>query len=575
MTMDTSPQALGEVDLDSVIATSELGRRPSRPPDYAAENHALVALAAEMTTSPDGVLQRLAEKALDLCTADSAGVTLVERDADGGDILRWHAVAGRLAPHLGGVMPRDFSPCGTVMDRNGSQLFRHPERHFVYLHQIVPPISEVLLIPFALSGQPVGTLWVLTHDESRRFDGEDLRVMSNLAKLAGTAYQVLLSVKALEEADRRKDEFLAVLAHELRNPLAPIRSAVQILRSAETTGADPRPARDVIDRQVRQMARLIDDLLDVSRISRGRIELRREPVDLAAVVRSALETSLPLVESCGHRLDVSLPSGRVPLEADPTRLAQVFSNLLNNAAKFTERGGHISLTAERVDGQAVVRVTDSGIGISPAQLPQLFKMFSQADSSLERTRGGLGIGLELARRLVEMHGGTVEAASGGLGRGSEFVVRLPIAVEAPLADQPAAAVSTAAADQTPAEVALRVLVVDDNQDAADSLAYLLKLQGHEVRTAYDGLEAVTAAAAFTPSLVLLDIGLPNLNGYEAARRIRQQPGCKDVRLIALTGWGQEEDKRRSREAGFDLHVTKPLEPALLARLLASPSFPER
>ncbi len=572
--MDTSPQALGEVDLDSVIATSELGRRPSRPPDHAAENRALVALVAEMTASPDGVLQRLAEKALDLCAADSAGITLVERNADGGDILRWHAVAGRLAPHLGGVMPRDFSPCGTVMDRNGSQLFQHPERHFLYLHQMLPPISEVLLIPFAVSGEPVGTLWVLTHDENRRFDGEDLRVMSNLAKLAGTAYQILFSLNALEEADRRKDEFLAVLAHELRNPLAPIRSAVQILRSAETTGADPRPARDVIDRQVRQMAHLIDDLLDVSRISRGRIELRREPVDLAAVVRSALETSLPLVESCGHRLDVSLPSGRVPLKADPTRLAQVFSNLLNNAAKFTERGGHISLTAERIDGQAVVRVTDSGIGISPAQMPQLFKMFSQADSSLERTRGGLGIGLELARRLVEMHGGTVEAASGGLGRGSEFVVRLPLAVETPLADQPAAAVS-AAADGTLAAFALRVLVVDDNQDAADSLAFLLKLQGHEVRTAYDGLEAVTAAAAFVPSLVLLDIGLPNLNGYEAARRIRQQPGCKDARLVALTGWGQEEDQRRSREAGFDLHVTKPLELALLERLLASPSFPER
>jgi len=304
-----------------------------------------------------------------------------------------------------------------------------------------------------------------------------------------------------------------MLAHELRNPLAPIRSAVQILRSTELSGADPRPARDVIDRQVRQMARLIDDLLDVSRISRGRIELRRESVDLAAVMRSALETSLPLIESYGHRLDVSFPSERVPLEADPTRLAQVFLNLLNNAAKFTERGGRIRLTAERIGGQAVVRVTDSGIGISPAQLPQIFQMFSQIDRSLERARGGLGIGLALARSLVELHGGTIEAASGGLGRGSELVVRLPIAVEATLADQPAAAVSTAAAGETSAAFALRVLVVDDNQDAADSLAFLLQLQGHEVRTAYDGLEAVTAAAAFSPSLVLLDIGLPNLNGY--------------------------------------------------------------
>jgi signal transduction histidine kinase/CheY-like chemotaxis protein len=554
----------GELDLDSVIATPELSRRPFRPPNHEAENRALVALAQEMASSPDGVLQRLVDWALDLCAAHSAGITLTEQGEDGQPVLRWHAVAGRFASLLGNLMPRDFSPCGVVLNENAPQLFLRPERHYPYLLQVDPPVVEGLLLPFAVAGEPVGTIWVLTHDESHTFDAEDLRVLQSLAKLAGVAYQMVFSVKALEEADRRKDEFLAVLAHELRNPLTPIRSAVQILRREETPEADLRSARETIDRQVCQMTHLIDDLLDVSRISHGRIELRRERVELAEVVRSALETSRPLVESSGHRLDVELPPGPIPLEGDPTRLAQVFSNLLNNAAKYTERGGQIRLTAEQVDHHVRVRVTDSGIGISPAQLPKLFKMFTQGANSLERAQGGLGIGLGLARSLAEMHGGTVEASSAGLGQGSEFVVRLPVAVEAPRTAEPSPAASGAARAGATAQ---RVLVVDDNQDAADSLSALLQLMGHEVRTAYDGVEAVAAAASFAPSVVLLDIGLPRMNGYEVARRIREQPRGQDMTLIAVTGWGQDEDKRRSREAGFDLHITKPLDPAILDQLL--------
>jgi signal transduction histidine kinase len=554
----------GELDLDSVIVTSELSRRPPRPPDHETENGALVALAEEIAISPEGILQRLVEWALKMCEAHSAGITLVEQGTDGRPVLRWRAVAGRFAGHLGNLMPRDFSPCGVVLDTNAPKLFLRPERHYPYICQVDPPIVEALLIPFCVGGEPVGTIWVLTHGVHRGFDAEDLRVMSNLAKFAGAAYQVVFSLETLQKADHRKDEFLAVLAHELRNPLAPIRNAVQILRQ-DAPMAELRSARDVIDRQVGQMTHLINDLLDVARISHGRIELRRERVELAAVVRSALEATRPLVESSSHRLDVALPPGPILLEGDPTRLAQIFSNLLNNAAKYTERGGQIRLAAEQVDRHVRVRVTDSGIGIPPAQLPSLFEMFTQGDGALDRAQGGLGIGLGLARSLVELHGGTIEAFSAGLGRGSEFVVRLPVAAEAPGAQEPPVAASSDAKAEDPVR---RILVVDDNQDAADSLSVLLRLMGHEVQTAYDGLAAVAAAAAFAPGLVLLDIGLPKLNGYEAARRIREQPGGREVTLIAVTGWGQDEDKRRSREAGFDLHVTKPLDPAILRTLLA-------
>ncbi len=370
----------------------------------------------------------------------------------------------------------------------------------------------------------------------------------------------------LSEADRRKDEFLATLAHELRNPLAPIRTGLQIIRMS--AGDAVAQVGAMMERQVGQMVHLVDDLLDVSRVSRGKLELRRERLELAAVLGDAVETSRPALDAAGHQLTVAVPAEPIFLDADATRLVQVFANLLNNAAKYTERGGRIALTAEREGDQTVVRVEDTGIGIPREQLPKVFEIFAQVNRSQEQSQGGLGIGLSLVKRLVEMHGGSVEARSAGLGKGSEFVVRLPVAA----AEAPAAAPGEAPPGG-PA-VRRRILVADDNVDAAESLAMLLTLQGNEVRTAHDGARALAAAAEFRPQVVLLDIGMPKLNGYEVCRRIRALPWGKEPYVVALTGWGQDDDKRRSQEAGFDRHLVKPVDPEALARFFEKLPTPD-
>jgi len=364
----------------------------------------------------------------------------------------------------------------------------------------------------------------------------------------------------LKEADRRKDEFLATLAHELRNPLAPIGSAVQVLR-ARTSEGEHKAARDIIERQVRQMARLVDDLLDISRITRGKLVLRKESLDLSPIISNAIETSRPLIDAGRHTLQVALPDEPVVLEGDALRLGQIIANLLNNAAKYTDPGGFIQLSVTRRADAAFVSVRDSGVGISPHHLPQIFEMFSQVTPAVDRSQGGLGIGLSLVRGLVELHGGQIHASSPGPGQGSEFTVQLPISVDPP------------ASVEKPAPPApsgkLRILVVDDNHDAADMLAMMLRLSGHTISTAYDGREAVETAAAVRPELALVDIGLPTLNGYEVARHIRDQDWGRTIRLVALTGWGQEDDKRQAREAGFDDHLTKPVDCEKLDAILAS------
>jgi PAS domain S-box-containing protein len=376
--------------------------------------------------------------------------------------------------------------------------------------------------------------------------------------------------EALREADRLKDEFLAMLAHELRNPLAPIRNALHVLRHA---GADPTTAarvRDMAERQVKHMARLLDDLLDVSRISRGRIELRQEIIDVATLVQHTVEVAGPFVAERRHELTVSLPDRPLRVKGDPARLEQVLTNLLNNAAKYTEPGGKIWLTATAEGDEAVLRVRDTGVGIAPDMLPKIYDLFVQADRRLDRAPGGVGIGLTLVRRLAEMHGGRVEARSPGLGGGSEFVVRLPElgSRESGIGNREKPSDLLSDSPFPTPDSPVRVLVVDDNQDAADSLALLLRLSNHEVRVAYDGPAALDLAKEFRPALAFLDIGMPGMDGYDLARLLRQQLGQEGTLLVALTGWGQEEDRKRSVAAGFDHHLVKPVEPEALREVLA-------
>jgi signal transduction histidine kinase/CheY-like chemotaxis protein len=366
----------------------------------------------------------------------------------------------------------------------------------------------------------------------------------------------------LREADRRKDEFLAILAHELRNPLAPLRNALGILKKADATSDMSVEARDMAERQVHHLARLVDDLLDVSRITHGRVELQKERVELQAAVGHAIETTLVAVEAKHHELTVALPEETVWLEADEVRLAQILTNLLNNAIQYTAPGGKIGLVATLKDNRVEIRVTDTGLGIAPEALPRVFDLFTQVSPKESRTPHSLGIGLRLVKGLVEMHGGQVEALSAGPGRGSVFVVRLPVleAQEVILDLQKAPAKA--------ASVKRRILIVDDNEDAAESLAVLLSLEGHHTHVASDGPSALKAVDAYALDIVLLDIGMPGMDGYEVARRVRQQPGHSGLKLVALTGWGQEHDRERARDAGFDHHLTKPVEPSALHAVIA-------
>jgi CheY-like chemotaxis protein len=369
--------------------------------------------------------------------------------------------------------------------------------------------------------------------------------------------------EALREADRRKDEFLATLAHELRNPLAPISNAVQLMRRPDGRRQSDRVV-EMVGRQVRQIVTLVDDLMEVSRITRGKIDLRMERVPVAEIIQSAVETSQLAIERAGHQLAVALPEEPLVLQADRVRLTQVFANLLNNAAKYTDAGGRIWVEVWREDGMALVSVRDTGIGIPAEALPRVFDMFAQAHRAVGRGQGGLGIGLTMVRSLVEMHYGTVEAHSGGAGLGSEFLVRLPLAPQDEGAgERPGLA---QARPDTPF-AGQRILVVDDNRDAADTLGLLLEADGADVRVVYDGRAALAMAESFLPSSVLLDIGMPGMDGYEVARRLRQDERYTSLRIVALTGWGQDADRRQTRNRGFTYHLTKPVSLEELQQIL--------
>jgi signal transduction histidine kinase/ActR/RegA family two-component response regulator len=413
-------------------------------------------------------------------------------------------------------------------------------------------------VALRLRGQVIGVLTFIGAESQQRFTMADLRLAENLAERAATAIENARLYHQLKLADQRKDEFLAMLGHELRNPLASIRNALQLMKTPQATGDMIADARETSERQLRHMVRLVDDLLDVSRIMRGRVEIRREMVELEAIVRQGAEIAQPMIDAHGQQLILSLPGKPLYLEADPSRLTQVVSNLLHNAAKFSPHAGRIWLSLEQQGTQAVLNIKDEGAGIRADLLPHVFELFVQGDQTLERTQGGLGIGLTVVRRLIEMHGGNVSAASEGVGLGAEFTITLPGLCEPP----PQAAGKTA---RKVAAIPRRVLVVDDNVDSAETMAEILKLWGHEVQTAHDGVAALEAARAHRPDAVLLDVGLPVMDGYEIARRLRQE-GLATL-LVAVTGFGTAEDRRRAEEAGFDTHLTKPVSPDALRRVL--------
>jgi two-component system, chemotaxis family, CheB/CheR fusion protein len=487
---------------------------------------------------------------------ESSDDAIISKDLNG-VIQSWNAAAQRLfgytaeqavGRHISFLIPADRA------DEEDQILARLRAGERVYHFDTVRVRGDGQPVHVSLTISPV-------RDEAGRVVGAS-KIARDITDRKQAEERIYGLMTQLKEADQRKDEFLAMLAHELRNPLAPLSNLLEIMKRADGGGDLIEQARSVLERQLGQMVRLVDDLLDVSRITRGKLELRKERVELAAVLQQSVEICRPLAERAKHELNVSLPPEPIYLHADPVRLAQVFGNLLNNSCKYAEPGGKIWLTAERHGSDVAVKVKDTGIGIPPEKLGSVFEMFMQVDRSLERSQGGLGIGLTLVKRLVEMHGGSVAAYSEGLGRGSEFVVRLPVLNDKPKAKTPE---PTAEATKTTAH---RILIVDDNRDAATSLATLLQITGNETQTAHDGLEAVEMAGSFRPEVVLLDIGLPKLNGHDACRRIREQPWGKDMVLVALTGWGQDEDRRLSKEAGFNHHVVKPVDFNDLMGLLA-------
>lgn len=430
--------------------------------------------------------------------------------------------------------------------------------------------STAVALPLQAIGRIIGVLALSMHDSGRVFSAGEVTLAEALASRAASALDNARLYSDVQRADRQKNEFLSMLAHELRNPLAPIRNAVHILKRKSSSGPELQWAYDVIDRQVIGLVRLVDDLLDVSRITSGKIRLKLEPVEVQAIVAQAVETSRPLIDARNHRLAVNLPTQPLWVRGDAVRLAQVLTNLLNNAAKYTDEGGEITLTVASEAGEVVMKVRDNGVGIPPVMMASIFELFTQVDRSLDRSQGGLGIGLTLVRQLVQMHCGSVHVFSAGANQGSEFTIRLPaLAAHAqiPAGDKlEATAIQGGISNSSADAVRRRILVVDDNRDAAESLALLLRLEGYEVHTAYDGPTALQAASSFGPHLVLLDIGLPGMDGYEVARSLRRQPNLNGLILVALTGYSQKEDRQQSVNAGINHFVVKPIDLQVLSSM---------
>jgi PAS domain S-box-containing protein len=517
--------------------------------------------------NPDAMLRGLFEHIREQLEIDAYFYFVVE---DSGEALVLASCAGIGQDAVGGIqrIPIGQSVCGDVALNRRPVVASHIQDSADPRLRLVKSlgIRSYVCNPLIAGSRLVGTLSFGSRSKDR-FEDHELEFMRTLCHYVAAAGERVSLISGLRAADRRKDEFLATLAHELRNPLAPIVHGLGVIRMV----CEERPAAvlayQMMERQVNHLVCLVNDLLEISRITRGTIALRRRPVDLGSIIDSAIETSTPLIEAAGHRFELRMPPGPVTLDADPVRLAQVIANLLNNAAKYTEPGGDILLSARLEGAEVAIAVRDSGVGIPPDMLARIFEMFTQVDRSLKSSQDGLGIGLTLARGLVQMHGGRIEARSDGPGRGSEFTVRLPaLATGAKTGEQPPEQPGRQQAARR------RILVVDDNVDAAESLGMLLELLGHEVQVLTSGASVRESARAYRPDFILLDIGLPGMDGFEVAEQLRADPVFDEVFLVAMTGYGCEEDRRRSREAGFDRHLVKPVSLELLEQLLAAPEL---
>ena len=640
------------VPLESVLCTEELNRRPSRPPDYKKESDALTALAQALADSPRTILQRLAETILEVFQSDSAGISLLTTD-DGGKRFHWPAIAGVWKPHIGGGTPRDFGPCGDVLDRNTPLLFRHFERRYAYFLPVTPPIEECLLVPFYVGGKAVGTIWAIAHNDRRKFDAEDMRQLLRLGKFASSAYQALAVLDGLEQrvaalqkanvelqASRRvslslmdnairarqvtdnviaelrqaegslttdmreanahlvvtavhahtrtedaeqanhlKDEFLATMSHELRTPLNAVLGWARMLGSQQLPPDRAGHAIAIIERNAVALTHLIDDLLDISRIGAGTLHVSSQPVDLIAVAQAALDAVRPLAASGNVHLEFSHDLAATnPVSGDAGRLQQVIWNLLANAIKFTPEDGRVGIFIEPSNDHMEVRVVDTGEGISPDFLPHLFERFRQADGATTRRHTGLGLGLAIVRQLVELHGGTVQAASEGLGRGATFTVRLPISAgearvgqAAVLVDRRTAASAASPMPRLPRLDGLRILVVDDDLDGRTLTSLVLTQAGASVKAVASVREAHQALEVERPDALVSDLGLPGENGYALIRHIRQHEAEHGGFLpaVALTGYARAEDAARVLAAGFQAHLPKPVDPIDLTAAIAT------
>lgn len=533
----------------------------------------LVASSLSIESALPAVARLVSPRFADWCVIDVLGDNdSIRRFQAGATSDEERDVSGRVAQ---AYPPDVHAPCGpgrTIRTGEGETFSESGftpllgDEHDSTCHRIFKTlgITAALSVPLLDRSRIVGAIAFIGIHPDRVYTTDDVLLVQELAQRISLALVNARLYRQIIESDRRKDEFLAMLAHELRNPLSPILSALEVLR-LRYGDSDSRAnwALDVVERQAKHMARLVDDLLDVSRITRGKIELRKEPLELSSIIRRVIDTSRPTIEARQHQLTVSVPTEPIWLQADHVRIEQVLVNLLNNAAKYTDPGGYIEIRVERDVDVVTIRVRDTGQGMSQEMLQHAFELFMQGDRTLDRTQGGLGIGLTLARRLVEMHGGTLRATSDGPGRGSEFVIELP------LSHEPAKRVEPAATEPGSLSRALRILVIDDNVDAAVGVAEVLRLWGYDVRLAYDGPDALRQAASWTPHIILLDIGLPKMDGYEVARELRRHRDQSRTLIIAITGYGRAEDLLLSEQAGIDIHLTKPVDLIRLRRLIAA------